>query len=285
MLPTATEIEYFLEAYQTRHVTRASIRLGVSQPTLTQSLAKLEAKAGARLFHRTPQGLVPTTAGAAFFGKARAMKEQWESLRGGILALESETRGRFRVGCHPSVGAYAVPPLLKRLNASPGIELDLIHDASRKITEGVLAYQIDLGFVVNPVRHPDLVLRKLGDDQVTFWRKAGASAPPKRVFTDASLQQFDSVLRRAPASALEGWHIVQTASLELIRTLVASGQGIGILPERVALADGARLERHDRRLPTFKDEIFAAYRKDVLANRAGRELVAAATVALERSGG
>lgn len=282
MLPTATEIEYFLEAYRTCHVTRASIRLGVSQPTLTQSLAKLETKSGARLFHRTPQGLVPTSAGTAFFGQARAMKEQWEALRSGIQSLQSEASGRFRVGCHPSVGAYSIPALLKRLNASPGIEIDLIHDASRKVTEGILAYQIDLGFVVNPVRHPDLVLRKLGDDQVLFWKKAGATQIPRRVFTDANLQQFDYILRRAQRGALQDWALVQTSSLELIRTLVASGQGIGILPERVALADGARLERYDRKLPTFKDEIFVAYRKDVLANRAGRELVAAATVAFEK---
>ena len=70
MLATATEIEYFVEVYQTRHVSKAAIRLGVSQPTLTLSLQKLEEKLGTKLFHRTKQGVVPTEQGALFYRKA-----------------------------------------------------------------------------------------------------------------------------------------------------------------------------------------------------------------------
>src|SRR4051812_45090090 len=77
MIATSTEIEYFIESFQTRHISKAAIRLGVSQPTLTQSLQKLEQKLNAKLFFRTKQGVVPTELGTQFYAKANALRDCW----------------------------------------------------------------------------------------------------------------------------------------------------------------------------------------------------------------
>ncbi len=278
MLATSTEIEYFVEVYQTRHVSKAAIRLGVTQPTLTLSLQKLEEKLGAKLFHRTKQGVVPTEQGALFYRKSHTLLECWGEAQKGIYRSTSEIFGRFKVGCHQSVGAYVLPKFFENLYAqAPGIEVELIHDFSRKITEGVVSYNIDIGFVVNPFRHPDLVLKKLGDDRVLFWRKRGGGALPKRIFADKNLIQMQEILGKTQTKEFKGWNLINTSSLELIRTLTLRGQGIGILPERVAKADGADLVPYDLSLPIYEDKIFLAYRKDVLSSKAGRELIRLAT--------
>lgn len=281
MLATSTEIEYFVEIYQTRHVSKAAIRLGVTQPTLTLSLQKLEDKIGTKLFHRTKQGVVPTEQGALFYRKSLALLDCWGEVQRGIQHSTSEIFGRFKVGCHESVGAYTLPKFLDRLhNQAPGIEIELAHDVSRKITEGVVSYNIDIGFVVNPTRHPDLVLKKLGEDRVQFWKVRGLARPPEYIFADRNLIQAQDILRRTHSKELKGWKLISTPSLELIRSLVLSGQGIGILPERVAKADGADLVSYDSSLPSFEDKIFLAYRKDVLASKAGRELIRLASFEL-----
>jgi DNA-binding transcriptional LysR family regulator len=274
MLATATEIEYFTEVYQTRHISKAAIRLGVTQPTLTLSLQKLEDKLGTRLFHRTKQGVVPTEQGTLFYRKSHTLLDCWGEVHKGVHRSTTEIFGRFRVGCHQSVGAYTLPKFLDQLQSqAPGIEIELIHDFSRKITEGIVSYQVDIGFVVNPTRHPDLVLKKLGDDRVLFWKKRGATELPKRIFADVNLIQMQDILGKTHSKDFKGWGLISTPSLELIRTLTLGGQGIGILPERVAKADGADLVPYDPGLPTFEDKIFLAYRKDVLSSKAGRELV------------
>ncbi len=281
MLATPTEIEYFVEVHRTRHISKAAIRLGVTQPTLTLSLQRLEDKVGARLFHRTKQGVVPTAQGALFYRKALSLLDCWGEIHKGIQRSTIEIFGRFKVGCHQSVGAYALPKLLARLHGhAPGIEIDLVHDFSRKITEGVVSYNIDVGFVVNPVRHPDLVLRKLGEDRVLFWKKRGASQLPERIFADRNLSQMQDILGKTHSKDFRGWRVISTPSLELIRTLILSGQGIGILPERVAKADGADLVPYDSSLPTYEDKIFLIYRKDVLSSKAGRELIRLASFEL-----
>jgi DNA-binding transcriptional LysR family regulator len=274
MLATSTEVEYFVEVFQTRHISKAAIRLGVSQPTLTLSLQKLEEKLGTKLFHRTKQGVIPTEEGTLVYRKAHALLESWDEVQKGIYRSTSEIVGRFKIGCHPSVGAYVLPKFLDRLNTqAPGIEVDLVHDVSRKITEGVVSYTIDIGFVVNPMRHPDLVLKKLGDDRVLFWKRRGSGPLPKRILADVNLIQMQNILGKTHAKEFKGWKLISTPSLELIRTLTLNGQGIGILPERVAKADGVDLVPYDSSLPTYEDKIFLAYRKDALSNKAGRELI------------
>jgi LysR family transcriptional regulator, cell division regulator len=278
MLATAAEIEYFAEVYQTRHVSKAAIRLGVTQPTLTLSLQKLEEKLGAKLFHRTKQGMVPTEQGTLFYRKSHTLLNCWGEVKNGIYLSTSEIVGHFKVGCHQSVGAFTLPKFLGNLQLhAPAIEIELIHDFSRKITESIVSYNIDLGFVVNPTRHPDLVLKKLGDDRVLFWKKRGGGPLPKRIFADASMIQMQELLGRTHAKDFKGWKLVSTTSLELIRTLILSGQGIGKLPERVAKADGADMVPYDTSLPIYEDKIFLAYRKDVLSSKAGRELIRLAT--------
>jgi len=281
MIATAIEIEYFVEIYQIKHITKAAIRLGVTQPTITQSLLKLEEKIATKLFHRTKQGVVATEAGNHFYKSARSLLDGWNEVNGGIKRIGSEIQGRFKIGCHQSVGAYTLPKLMDNLNQhAPQLEVDFVHDFSRKITEGIVSYDIDIGFVVNPARHPDLVLKKIGEDRVTFWKQKSLLKIPRKIYSDSSLIQIGEILGKSHQNIFKEWIHVNTTSLELIRTLVLAGQGIGILPERVARADGAELALYDKVLPTYEDSIYLVYRKDSMTSKAGKELIRLASLSL-----
>jgi DNA-binding transcriptional LysR family regulator len=115
---------------------------------------------------------------------------------------------------------------------------------------------------------------------VLFWRRRDGGAPPKRIFADVNLIQMQDILGKTHAKDFQDWKLISTPSLELIRTLVLGGQGIGILPERVAKADGADLVPYDSNLPTYDDKIFLAYRKHVLSSKAGREVIRLASFEL-----
>ncbi len=200
MLASPTEIEYFIEIYQTRHVSKAAIRLGVTQPTLTLSLQRLEDKLGIKLFHRTKQGVIPTEQATLFYKKSHSLIDSWNDLHHDLGQSIDTLQGHFKIGCHQSVGAYTLPRFFDGLQKhAPGIEIELIHDFSRKITERIVSFDIDLGFVVNPVRHPDLVLKKMGDDRVLFWRAKASGPIPKRIFADMNLAQIQNILGKTHA--------------------------------------------------------------------------------------
>lgn len=281
MIASPVEITHFIEVYQVKHISKAAIRLGITQPALTQSLQRLEEKLKASLFHRTKQGVIPTREAVTFYTHATQLKEYWAEIKNGVATTSNAIEGLFTAGCHPSVGAYTAPRLIRNiLQEAPGININFVHDSSRKITERVVSYELDLGYVINPPRHPDLVLKKIGDDKVTFWKKKGLDKPPKKIFADGNRDQVESLLGKTFHKHFADWKLVQTSSLELIRTLTSQGLGIGVLPERVVYAEHRDLVIYDKNLPTKHDEIYLAYRKEVLSSKAGKALLRLASFAL-----
>lgn len=281
MIPTPTEIKYFIEVYQTKHITRAALRLGVTQPTLTQAIKSVEFKVGTPLFHRTKQGVHPTKMAVLFYANVKNLNDCWGKIITDIAKSSSELEGVFTVGCHQSVAAYVAPPLLRKIDLKcPNLSIRFVHDFSRKITEKIVAFDLDIGFVVNPFKHPDLVYKKIGDDKVTFWRKKGATKIPKRVFADGQREQVEKLLGSTFKNHFKDWKIVDSTSLEVVRMMVAEGLGVGVIPERVAMAEKYELEIYNKGLPVRPDEIFLAYRKEVMTSKAARELIGLASIKL-----
>lgn len=275
MIPSDTELTHFIELYSTKHFTRAAIKLGVTQPSLTQSIFRLESKLKTKLFHRSKSGCIPTNAAGLLYDKALQLKGLWGEISEQVAHEQQSLTGLFRVGCHQSVGSYTLPNFFKALaTRAPEVKINLTHDWSRKITERVINYELDLAFVVNPAKHRDLVLIKLGTDRVAFWKAKGTKVP-KTLFSDVSLFQLHERLKKQSIAKFQDWNIVETSSLELIRTLTSKGAGIGLLPERIAKAENSQLEIFDEKLPSRNDEIFLVYRTETLQSAAGKALIMA----------
>ena len=269
MLPSATDLKYFIEVSKVLNLSRSAERLGITQPTLTQSIRKLEHAVGTDLFIRSKSGMRLTRAGVKMVSKASDLLNLWENLRQEALNEEEEIKGRFKVGCHPSVGRYILPQFFQSIQkTAPAIEIDLVHDLSRKITEGVISFEVDLGFVINPVSHPDLVLKKLGEDTVTLFKYKG-STPPPIIFGDSGLNQTQEILKALRKTKLEHHNFVPCSNLEVIQAIGLAKVGYVILPERIAISGDAPLVRVGDGMPEYKDQIFMAYRREVMKSKAG----------------
>lgn len=280
-LPSSAEIKYFLEVANALNISRASERLGISQPSLSLAIRRLEDAMGASLLVRGKSGVQLTLAGKRFVAQARTLLEEWDRLRSVVMEDEERVSGRFCVGCHPSVGMYTLTKFLPRLLAEyPGIEVSLVHDLSRKITESVISFKVDFGVVVNPVKHPDLVIKKLLDDEVGFWTGPQRTAvndfksEDTVLICDADLLQTQALLKKA--GRLDISRRLTSSNLEVITSLVASGAGVGILPERVATRLPEQgLKKAGSGLPTYKDEVCLIYRADAQRSAASKVTIEA----------
>ncbi len=282
MIPTPNEIKNFMEIFHKEHLTRAALSLGITQPSLTQSLNSLESKIGQNLFHRTRQGMVPTREAKIFYRKATTLLESWNELEADFRVNREQLSGRFKIGAHISVAIYCIPKLIENLDRfEQKIDIELVHDFSKKILEKIISYEIDLGFVVNPVHHPDLVLKKITNDQVQFWVKNGLKKIPKRLICDLSLNQVSELLSTKNKEHFRNWVYLQSESLEFIRESTESGHGVGILPERVAKQSKSVLTRYSvSSNDTFLDEVYLAYRKEVINGEAAKILIQSANIKL-----
>lgn len=271
MLPNANDLEYFLEVTKTLNISKASERMGVAQPTITQSIHKLESLLGAQLLIRTKTGVHLTKIGQKMSYQAALIYRHWNSMRREVQHDLYELHGKYTIGAHPAIAIFTLPIFFRELSRrAPNIEIDLIHDRSRNITEEIINFKIDFGFVVNPVKHPNLILKKICDDSVCLF-EAKNERYSETIFGNLELKQTDWMLKQLNKSKFRYKNFVATPDLVVIYKLVNSGAGFGILPSLVVKTQSNNnLTLVDSILPSYKDQIFLAYRRETLSSNAAK---------------
>lgn len=277
MIPSPSDILYFLEVASTQNVSRAAERLGVSQPALSLSIKRLEASVGTALLSRSRRGVSLTQAGKQFLSQSRRLLESWENIKARTLSSVSDVRGYYTIGVHPSVALHSVAGFLPGLvEKHPGLEVGFHHGLSRKIVESVISLKTDLGIVVNPVRHPDLVVHPLCRDTVTLWvaEKGNGAAQDIEsgnavLICDPGLAQTQSLMRQFRKKRITFARTITSESLELVADLAAAGCGAGVLPAQVAARAKKKLKPVPQ-APVFHDEhclVFRVENKNVKSIR------------------
>lgn len=138
MIPNASDLVYFLEVSKTNNISRASERLGISQPSLTLAMQRLESTVGAQLLLRNKQGVFLTQSGKQLQVHAQNLLRSWERVKTQALASTKEVQGTYSLGCHPSVALYSLPHFLPELlKKHPKLNLQLKHALSRQILESM----------------------------------------------------------------------------------------------------------------------------------------------------
>lgn len=267
--PNPWDLIYFQELAAVPNLSRAAERLGVSQPALSLSLKRLEANLGAVLFHRRHRGLDITPEGEDLLRECTRLMNDWAAIASEARRSKQEVRGRYRLGCHPSVAIYGLKDVVRDLYSDfPEIEIHLGHGLSREVCEQVISGKMDFGLVVNPVPHPDLVISKIAKDEVCFWHKAGGLKDtliynPDMLQSQTLLKKYRE--RKFPRSLHSG-------NLEVIATLAASGAGTAILPTRVVQSMAPSLRKVPD-APTFIDEITFVHRSDLPKTAGARAIL------------
>ncbi|GLW56848.1 LysR family transcriptional regulator [Kitasatospora phosalacinea] len=131
----------------TGSVRKAARRLGMTQPSLTTQLHRIERTVGGRLFTRERTGSRPTALGHSVLSRARPVITEMDAL---VAAARAEATGpgrrRLRIG---SVGSRAVPAWLRRIHDRlPETDTTIHIDISAiALLHLVAAEQLDTAFV------------------------------------------------------------------------------------------------------------------------------------------
>lgn len=270
-----TDLLYFVELTKTLHLTRAAERLAITQPALSHSLKRLEGEIGCDLFIRSKKGMTLTAAGEKLKTSAAELLNQWDKIKSSALSEVQNEQGLIRLGCHTAVAQYILKPFLPAfMKTYPLIQLHLSHGLSRHMTEQVVSSQIDVAFAVNPLEHPDLIIKEICHDEVCLWKAKGCQNDDV-LFIDANLLQTQSLMNKMQKKGLNFKRIVESGSLEVISNLVAAKAGYGIVPSRVLKQyEESQLEKV-KDFPVFHDRICMVYKSEFRRSKRGEAFIKA----------
>jgi DNA-binding transcriptional LysR family regulator len=267
-----TELRYFNELAKHASITAASRALGITQPSLSLAIQRLEVMIGASLLIRTKKGIELTRAGKELLFRSNKLVDYWEDVKTISSNTMTEVQGQIKLGCHASVGLftlkYFLPGFIKKY---PLIDFDIDHELSSKINQRIIDLELDLGIVVNPISHPDLVITKLFTDEVCLWQKE-KNSQPTTLICDKNLKQSQDLIKQLTKKKINFDKIITCSSLENITNLVDAGVGIGIIPTRVVRESKKKLVKVVGGA-VFKDEFAVVYRVEQKKVRAITELV------------
>ncbi|HFA59674.1 MAG TPA: LysR family transcriptional regulator, partial [Rhodospirillales bacterium] len=123
---TLNQLRIFWALAHSPSLTQAAKQLGVSQPSLSQQLAKLERSLGTRLFDRVNNQMVITDAGRFLLGKAETMLAEADEIETGLAAYREGRRGRIAVGALASLARNLLPDAWRRARERiPDLEIDV----------------------------------------------------------------------------------------------------------------------------------------------------------------
>lgn len=287
-----SHLEYFRAVVEHGSLTAAARAIGVSQPTLSGAVRRLEERLGTTLLTRSGRGVKPTASGEILYDEAAQVLTTLRRLEARIADLESDDVGQFIVGCYDSLGAYFLPGFMRQFTEdAPRIEIRLANARSSDVRQMVVERRIHFGIVVNPVPHPDLVMVELFDDAVDVMAPAPAASRAEAAALIARstmlladrVPQSDTILHRMALEGIVPARVQRCGELELVKSLTLGGVGVGILPRRVARYGGhPGLYRLWPELPSVPDVIMLLYHVDLHRTRAAMR-VKDALVAYGRS--
>ncbi|RVU21214.1 LysR family transcriptional regulator [Methylobacterium oryzihabitans] len=156
------EIRYFLEVAAVGSLSRAAVRLGVSQPALSRQIGKLETELRGPLFYRHGRGVTLTAAGRRFLDVGQSVIQQLSDLREELAAGTLDVSGEITLGIPPSLAASLGADLALRFAAEfPKARLRIREAFSAILLEWTEAQRIDVAVLYDARSSPSLITTPL----------------------------------------------------------------------------------------------------------------------------
>jgi DNA-binding transcriptional LysR family regulator len=121
-------LRYFIAVAEAENVSRAALKLHVSQPGLSRQVRDLEDELGFPLLERSGKSVRLTDAGRVFLSEAKSVMQRAEEAVQAARAVATGKRGEIQVGYAPSLTVQILPPILRAFQQEmPGVRV-VLHD-------------------------------------------------------------------------------------------------------------------------------------------------------------
>lgn len=258
---TLRQLQFFVAVAERGSVLRAAQHLSISQSSVTEAIKDLEQDLGVQLFERHPRGLNITHKGHQFLRHATKILADVSDARRTFEA-EPAAAGRLQLGVTSLVAGYVLSDLLARYRrAFPGVDIGAIEDNGDYLEHLLVGGELDVAVMVISNLRDRMALQAeiLEVSPYRLWLPLGHPLSSAEIINVGDIareplimltvDEIEENTGKLLAALGARPHVAfRTRSVEAVRSLVATGAGIALLPDLVYRPwslEGDRIESRD----------------------------------------
>lgn len=249
---TIQQLEYILAVDKHRHFAKAAENCGVTQPTLSAMIQKLEDELGVKLFDRHIQPVAPTEVGKKIIRQARLIQSQVAQVKEIVREEIQSYGGTFRLGVLPTIAPYLLPRFFSQLTEKyPEMDLQVFERKTHEIRADLYSGNLDAAIWANEPDDDYMVC-----DDLFFEEFYGYVSPEEKIFKNDMIRTSevsgerlwlldeghcfrDQLLRFCQLEAVKlNQMAYRLGGLETFMRMVENGQGITFIPELAVMQLG-----------------------------------------------
>jgi DNA-binding transcriptional LysR family regulator len=230
--------------------TAAGEKLHVSQSAISRQILLLEEELGEAVFHRIGRRIRITPAGEALLQLSNRVFQDLQDTVAIISDKQETLRGTIRLVGGMTVCLYVFPMLLQEVRrAHPQLDVKITVGSTERSVAMLRAGTADLGLLTLPIEASDLVATPVLQEELLVVTYPAHPLAKRRQIAPADLNrqpfvmfETGSITRRLvneffTREGIEAEIVMETENVEIIKAMVRTGLGIGIIPWQAAAAD------------------------------------------------
>jgi DNA-binding transcriptional LysR family regulator len=285
------QLEILQAIAETGSFTACGRKLHVSQSAISRQILLLEEELGEPLFLRVGRQVRMTPAAESLVQLGQRVFLDVRETVGAITDHTRDLRGTLRLSGGMTVCLYVFPPLLKHLRrVHPHLDVRLTVAMAGRSVQEIRGGRVDAGLLTLPVEESDLVTVPVMREELLLVTTPTHPLARRRKVTPRDLAGQPFVLFEVGSATrkvidqffatekIEPTIVMDTENVEIIKAMVKTGMGIGIVPYQsvarevragqffCARVDGHELVRETgwvyaraNRVPRMIHELLAAF--------------------------
>ena len=122
-------LRLFIRVVDLGSFSKAAADMGIGQPSATKLVARLEARLGSRLLHRSTHGVTPTEIGLLYYEKCKLIAHHVEEADSVAALMQLQVQGGLRISTSVAFGRRVLVPLVIRfMKRNPRLQIELSFD-------------------------------------------------------------------------------------------------------------------------------------------------------------
>jgi len=191
MLKDFTKLETFLTVVRERSFSKASAKLGISQPAVTQQIKFIENYMECSVIERKKNGIKLTAEGEELYKVASRLEKEIQNAEQDILRIINK-KMTFKLGASYTIGTYIIPgECLNEMSQVINNDVNLSIALSGDVVEKVKERKFDLGLIESPVFDSELVYREWLEDELVVV----SNVPIPKILNTEDLYSFRWICR------------------------------------------------------------------------------------------